>query len=147
MGTIPVKTKMLQATTSRSHRDSDEVISWQLGRVRQQWSRYQSCRYRNAVCLYLEAVFDTVMGWKPDAKKYSIAAPASQGLPATGQGQPFEAVIRCTADPSKVDARTRSKWSRALRFADRHKKPPESLGEFIRAKGGINACAASWSGR
>jgi hypothetical protein len=27
------------------------------------------------------------------------------------------AVIRCTADPAKVDKRTRSKWSRVLRYA------------------------------
>jgi hypothetical protein len=35
--------------------------------------------------------------------------------------EPFAAVIRCTADPSKVDKRTRSKWSRASRYAISHK--------------------------
>jgi hypothetical protein len=31
--------------------------------------------------------------------------------------EPFAAIIFATADPAKVDKRTRSKWSRALRYA------------------------------
>ena len=30
---------------------------------------------------------------------------------------PLAAVIACTADPKKVDGKTRSKWSRVLRYA------------------------------
>jgi hypothetical protein len=30
---------------------------------------------------------------------------------------PFAAIIRCTADPAKADKRTRSKWSRVMRYA------------------------------
>jgi hypothetical protein len=30
---------------------------------------------------------------------------------------PFASIIRCTADPAKADKRTRSKWSRVLRYA------------------------------
>jgi hypothetical protein len=49
--------------------------------------------------------------------------------------------IRCTADPAKADKRTRSKWSRALRYAAAHKPDSEPLDRLIRRKGGINACA------
>src|SRR6202048_1708092 len=47
-------------------------------------------------------------------------------------------VIRCTADREKVDKRTRSKWSRALRYALVQKTPSESLVQFVKRKGGIN---------
>jgi hypothetical protein len=50
--------------------------------------------------------------------------------------EPFAAIIRCTSDPGKVDKRTRSKWSRVLRYAAH-----EPLAAFIQRKGGINECA------
>jgi hypothetical protein len=50
-------------------------------------------------------------------------------------------IIRCTADPAKVDKRTRSKWSRVLRYSAESKSHSESLAFFIRRKGGINKCA------
>ena len=59
--------------------------------------------------------------------------------------EPFAAVIRCTADPAKVDKRTRSKWSRALRYALEYKLPSEPLDAFIKRKGGINRCAERFS--
>jgi hypothetical protein len=55
---------------------------------------------------------------------------------------PFAAIIRCTDDPAKADKRTRSKWSRAMRYAATSKSVAEPLGQFIKRKGGINACAA-----
>jgi hypothetical protein len=55
--------------------------------------------------------------------------------------EPFAVVIRCTADREKVDKRTRSKWSRALRYALVQKTPSESLVQFIKRKGGSNRCA------
>ena len=45
-------------------------------------------------------------------------------------------------DPQVVDARTRSKWSRALRFVARCKPHAQELGAFIKSQGGINECAA-----
>ena len=56
-------------------------------------------------------------------------------------GEPFAAVIRCTAEPAKVDKRTRSKWSRVLRYALRYKSHSEPLDQFIKRKGRINGCA------
>ena len=60
---------------------------------------------------------------------------------------PFAAVILCTADPEKADFRTRSKWSRVLRYAAEFKDHSESLGDFIKRKGGINKCAARFTRR
>jgi hypothetical protein len=82
-----------------------------------------------------------------------------QRLKVCDREDPFAAVIRCTADPVKADKRTRSKWSRVMRYAAAYKPEPEPLDAFIRRKGGINECAgrfsrclswrsaANWSGR
>jgi hypothetical protein len=45
------------------------------------------------------------------------------------------AVIRCTADPAKADKRTRSKWSRAMRYVVAYKPDSEALDRFVRRKG------------
>jgi hypothetical protein len=58
---------------------------------------------------------------------------------------PFAAIIPCTADPAKANKRTRSKWSRVMRYAAVYKPGSEALEKFIRRKGGINACAARFS--
>ena len=61
--------------------------------------------------------------------------------------EPFAAVIFCTADRKKVDYRTRSKWSRVLRYTAEFKDPGEPLRDFIKRKGGINKCAARFTRR
>jgi hypothetical protein len=53
----------------------------------------------------------------------------------------FSIMIFCTADPNVVDAKTRSKWSRVLRYARKAKPAEQSLTEFIKSNGGINECA------
>jgi hypothetical protein len=63
------------------------------------------------------------------------------------EAEPFAAVILCTADHDKVDDRTRSKWSRVLRYAAERKAPDERLRDFIKRKGGINECAARFARR
>jgi hypothetical protein len=60
---------------------------------------------------------------------------------------PFAAVIRSTADPAKADKRTRSKWSRVMRYAAAYKLDAEPLDQFVKRKGGINACADRFSRR
>jgi hypothetical protein len=68
-----------------------------------------------------------------------------QRLKPSDREDPFAALIRCTADPAKADKRTRSKWSRVLRYAVAYKPDSEALDQFIRRKGGINACAGRFS--
>jgi hypothetical protein len=64
-----------------------------------------------------------------------------QNISPSDHDEPFAAVIRCTSDPAKVDKRTRSKWSRVLRYALSYKDHAEPLGQFIKRRGGINKCA------
>jgi hypothetical protein len=97
-------------------------------------------------------VFDLVMWWAAEGRSVSRAYWALQlqhvDLPATDE--PFAMVILCTADRLKVDKRTRSKWSRVLRYAMEYKSSSEPLAAFVQRKGGINKCAerfTRWLGR
>ena len=65
--------------------------------------------------------------------------------PTDREPEPFAAVILCTADRDQVDDRTRSKWSRALRYAAEYKDLNEPLRDFIKRKGGINRCASRFA--
>jgi hypothetical protein len=123
---------------------SKEALEQDLLRVRVAWKECQSSRDRNAIYGYLTAVFDLVMWWAAEDRAVSRARWALQlqhlDLPPTDE--PFAAVILCTADRQKVDKRTRSKWSRVLRYAAEYKTNAESLATFVlRKKGGINKCA------
>jgi hypothetical protein len=70
-----------------------------------------------------------------------------QRLEVSNREDPFAAIIRCTADPAKADKRTRSKWSRVMRYATWHKLNSEPLEQFVRRKGGINECVGRFSRR
>jgi hypothetical protein len=67
------------------------------------------------------------------------------GLDVFAREDPFAAVIRCTSDPAKADKRTRSKWSRVMRYAVVYKLNSESLEQFVKRKGGINKCVARFT--
>jgi hypothetical protein len=79
------------------------------------------------------------MWWAAEDRAVSRARWALQlqgvGLPTTDE--PFAMVILCTADPKKVDKRTRSKWSRVLRYA----------AEYVRSSWSISRLAVRQSRR
>jgi hypothetical protein len=125
-----------------------QALRQDLLRVRHAWEECQSSRDRNAIYGYLSSVFDLVMWWAAEDRAISRARWALQlqrlDLPTTNE--PFAAVILCTADRQKVDKRTRSKWSRVMRYAAEYKSTSEPLAAFIQRKGGINECAARFTG-
>jgi hypothetical protein len=55
-------------------------------------------------------------------------------LEPSDHDEPFAAIILCASDPEKVDKRTRSKWSRVLRYAIEYKPSCEPLAAFIQGK-------------
>jgi hypothetical protein len=93
------------------------------------------------------AVFDLVSWWAAENRALERAHKALrlQSICPFEREEPFAAIIRCTGDPTKVDKRTRSKWSRALRYALRYKSHSEPLDQFIKRKGGINTCASRFT--
>jgi hypothetical protein len=126
---------------------SSAALRQDLERVRGIWEDCQASRDRNAIYAYLTAVYGLIAWWAAEGREVDRARRALrlQRLEISGREDPFAAVIRCTADPSKADKRTRSKWSRVMRYAAAYKSESEPLDEFMRRKGGINACASRFS--
>jgi hypothetical protein len=126
---------------------SAEALRQDLQRVRDAWEDVQSDRNRNAIYAYLSAVYGLVAWWASDGQEIDRARRALrlQRLEVSEREDAFAMVIRCTADPAKADKRTRSKWSRVMRYAAVYKPDSERLDQFIKRKGGINACAARFS--
>jgi hypothetical protein len=129
---------------------TDQALKVNLERLEDAWEEYQSNRDRDAVYPYLSAVFELVSWWR----RYDIAEIYARramclraGRPVDHVPEPFAAIIQCTADPRKVDYRTRSKWSRALRYAAEYKRRSERLTSFIKRNGGINRCAVRFARR
>jgi hypothetical protein len=122
---------------------TNEALRQDLLRVRNAWDECQAHRERDAIYSYLTAVFDLVAWWKAEHHAVGRAHRALwlQGADSPTTNEPFAAIIRCTANLAKVDKRTRSKWSRVLRYAAEYKTNAEPLAAFVRRKGGINKCA------
>jgi hypothetical protein len=120
-----------------------EALRQDLTRVRIAWDGCQASRDRNAIYGYLTVVFDLVMWWAAEDRAITRARwmLRLQGVDLPIIDEPFAAVILCTTDRHKVDKRTRSKWSRVLRYAAEYKTNSESLATFVLRKGGINQCA------
>jgi hypothetical protein len=126
---------------------TDQALKQDLMRVRNAWDECQASRERDAIYAYLTAVFDLVAWWAAENRALERAQKAlrMRHIIPSDHDEPFAAVIRCTADPAKIDKRTRSKWSRVLRSALMRKIPSEPLVRFIKRKGGINRCAEQFS--
>jgi hypothetical protein len=126
--------------------DLDRVV---LADVRKQWVDFQSSRNRDAIYGYLHIVFMQVNWWAQNTleKDEALGAAKQQNPKLPLPEDPFAAVIACTADPKKVDDKTRSKWSRVLRYAAKYKPEKELLRDFLQRKGGINKCAARYARR
>ena len=121
-----------------------KALRQDLLRLQIAWDDCQASRARDAIYGYLSAVFNLVAWWAAEKRALERAHKAlrlQRICPFDGE-DPFAAVIRCTADPAKVDKRTRSKWSRLLGYVLAYKSPSEPLGQFTKSKGGINECAA-----
>src|SRR6476620_212371 len=118
-------------------------------RLQNEWATVRASRDRDAIYRYLAAVFELALWWNQDSKAVNRARRALRlrGYSSAREPEPFAAVILCTADRDQVDDRTRSKWSRALRYAAEFKDLDEPLSDFIKRKGGINECAARFARR
>jgi hypothetical protein len=122
---------------------SKEALRQDLARVRNAWDDCQVRRERDAIYSYLTAVFNLVAWWAAEncAVEQARKALRLQNIWPSDHDEPFAAVILATADRRKVDKRTRSKWSRVMRYAAEYKPIAEPLAAFVRRKGGINKCA------
>ena len=111
------------------------------------WRKYRSTNSRDAVYIYLASVFALVTRWRRlnCALKNSQAALRLQADEPRMKSEPFGIVIFCTSDFEVADAKTRSKWSRVLRYARKAKPAGQRLTDFIKSQGGLNECARKFA--
>ena len=138
-----VKNALVKKPISRPTLNSVSSIEAELAEVRNAWARYRSTNGRDAIYIYLASVFGIVTRWRRlnCALKNSRAALRLRSNAPQMKPEPFGIVIFCTADPKIVDAKTRSKWSRVLRYAARAKPPGQRLTDFVKSNGGLNEAA------
>lgn len=131
---------------ARTLADLDRVV---LADLTKHWVDFQSSRNRDVIYSYLHIVFMQVDYWtrNPLERDEALRSAKEQNPKLALPEDLFAAVIACTADPKKVDDKTRSKWSRVLRYAAKYKPEKELLRDFLQRKGGINKCAARYARR
>ncbi len=144
----PPRAAVLPKAASRHIAPERQIRIAGTSKARIAWARYQSTRQRDAVYEYLSVIFDIVQRWRKLGRVKACSLEALSTIKCCDKirsREPFSVVIRCTSDSRVIDAKTRSKWSRALRYACQYKPDAQGLAQFIRSKGGINECAGLWS--
>jgi hypothetical protein len=123
-----------------------EAFERDLERVQEAWDDCQTDRRRDAIYGYLKAVYDLVNWWSAERCEVDRARQAlrSRGLLPWPREDVYASMIRCTADLVRADKRTRSEWSRVLRYVKMQKDEKEPFAGFIKRKGGINECNARY---
>ena len=113
---------------------SSAAMKANLLRLQNEWEMVQAKHDRHAIYQYLAAVFELVVWWAKEGRAVKRAQRALhlRGHHSVREPEPFAAVILCTSDPDEVDERARSKWSRALRYANEFKDPDEPLADFVK---------------
>jgi hypothetical protein len=66
----------------------------------------------------------------------------STGISTNRRRHPLRAIIDVTSD---ADRRTKSRWTRALRYAWRERRRCRGLKQCLEANGGVAGCARSWA--
>jgi hypothetical protein len=127
----------------------DDLERVTLADVKAMWTEYQSLRDRSAVYCYLHMVAAQVDWWKrkPDEMREAIQAARKENQNIELPEDTYAAVIMLTADPKKVDAKMRSKWSRVMQYCEAYKPKEELVRDFVQRKGGINKCAGRYARR
>jgi hypothetical protein len=123
--------------------DQRDHLKNALTKICEAWDDFQTSRDRNAVYRYLRSVYSVVTRCRSRRHTRRLMQRACDfaGLAFDKAADPFTTVIRCTSEKS-LDHRTVSKWSRALRYAAYRNRPRRMLVTFMKAAGGINACAS-----
>jgi hypothetical protein len=137
--------------TRRRHQEAQSktpkarLTRW-LEKVRRASGEFQGSRRRDGVYEYLTAVFAIVMHYKVRRRTNRLLrhAFAFANLQFDRDRDAFSTVVRCTCG-NAVDAKTISKYARALRFAAACKRPQTSLKRFMKKMGGLNTCAGLYA--
>jgi hypothetical protein len=144
-----IRQEKLDGGSASSKSTTTDRVRRQLLRLRKTWSACQRNRNRDAIYKYLGSVYELVARWRSQGHVESRARLVRTLMQKTSslEPDPFAFVIEATSDLKKVDRKMRSKWTRALRFAEKCKPEVMPLKTFIKQRGGINACAALYARR
>ena len=129
---------------------STKAMRTNLLRLQNEWETVQASRNWDAIFQYLTAVFEILRVWGQRRVRPSsalIGPCICEGILRLENPSRSRQIISCTSDPEKADYRTRSKWSRVLRYVAEYKDLDEPLSDFIKRRGGLNRCAARFSRR
>jgi hypothetical protein len=140
------KTRLSSKDKQKALPPKKSRLSSELETLRAVSKRTFSSGNRMAVRTLLGAIFNQVSVWEAEDRLEeglyglldSLKAPVPLRI-----GEAFAVAIYCTAP--HVDKKSRSKWSRALRYAAANKPSDEAIKKFIKRNGGINACASRYA--
>jgi hypothetical protein len=147
LGRLQIPTRVLSARIKDSPRDARKNSLFEkLSMVTDAWDEFQQSRSRDAVFGYLRRVYSLVIRYKGRRRTNRLLGRTFEfaGIPFDGEADPFTTVIRCTCE-QKLDTKAISKMARALRYAAHRNRPPRLLKSFMKAQGGINACADQYA--
>jgi hypothetical protein len=90
---------------------------------------------------YLEHVYGMYRKWKDRkiAKRASNRVARELNIPRTSRSSPIRILIEATR--AEADPKQKSRWTRALQYADRRDVPIADIKSFIRSRQGIAGCA------
>lgn len=127
----------------------DISLNQDIKRLRELWHKVQADRDRDAIYDYLIAVYELVEWWAVERRAVERAERALRlnGLLMPEEPDPFAAVIAASIAPRRLDRRQLSKYARVLRYAAARRRRAKQLKEFIKERGGLNACAAAGTRR
>jgi len=123
----------------------DNSLNQDIKRLSELWHKVQADRGRDAIYDYLTAVYGLIEWWAVERRAVERAERALRitGLLVSEDPDPFASVIAASIAPDRLDRRKASKYARVLRLAfGRHCRAKE-LKDFIKNRGGINACIAA----
>jgi hypothetical protein len=123
---------------------SQASLRQDMSRLSTAWQKCQTIRQRDGIYEFLQATYDVLNVWFVEGQAEHRARVALRDVDyrAMPRDDPYAIILRCVTN---ADRRTRSKWSRILRYIHRYKADDESLAAFVRRKGGINECAARYA--
>jgi hypothetical protein len=127
-------------------RPSHSAVATDLDQLRSIAENCLESGQRDAIYLYFNALHNTVSKWEQAGTVEASLHECLGGLKRPvrlNYGEAYAILIYCSCPG--VDDKTRSKWARALRYADEHKRNEETIASFITRKGGINACTALYA--
>jgi hypothetical protein len=120
--------------------NSDQQLRKTIEDVRGLERKCFASRSRFAFYDYLAAVFELYVRLRrtKQAKKAASCIAKLFGLRKSNRTHPIRAILDAT---STADIKTKSRWTRALRYAWHERKTWKDLGSFLRENGGPAGCA------